>query len=116
MSDYVTIIKMYVCITFIYSLQNYSRDDLNFFSDEDYILVFNFCFISLIIKAYIPLIIICVSCFILFNLKCFFLLLLKQDIHSFKSIEYIKYNNKFNIAKNENDESANKLTTFKLIT
>jgi hypothetical protein len=37
--------------------------------------------------------------------------LLKQDIHSFKLIEF-----KFNIAKNVNDESANKLSASKLIT
>jgi len=30
-------------------------------------------------------------------------------------IEYIRYNNMINIAKNINDESANKITTLKLI-
>jgi len=39
----------------------------------------------------------------------------KIDINSFKLIEYIKYNHIFNITKHVKDESANKLTSFKLI-
>ena len=39
----------------------------------------------------------------------------QKDIHSFKSIEYIRYNNMINIAKNVKGESENKLTTSKLI-
>jgi hypothetical protein len=39
----------------------------------------------------------------------------KNDIHSFKLIEYIRYNHIFNFAKNVMDESANKLTVSKLI-
>jgi len=38
----------------------------------------------------------------------------QNDIHSFKLIEYIKYNNLINIAKIVKGESANKLTTPKL--
>ena len=45
-----------------------------------------------------------------------FLFLQKQNnIHSFKLIEYIRYNNIINIAKNVKDETANKLTASKLI-
>ena len=44
-----------------------------------------------------------------------FFFIKKNDIYSFKSIEYIRYNNIINIAKNVNDETANKLITFMLI-
>jgi len=39
----------------------------------------------------------------------------QNDIHSFKSIEYIRYNNIINIVKYVKDETANILTTSKLI-
>ena len=39
----------------------------------------------------------------------------QNDIYSFKLIEYIRYNNIINIAKNVKGKTANKLTTFKLI-
>jgi len=39
----------------------------------------------------------------------------QNDIHSFKSIEYIRYNNIINIAKNVKDGTANILTSSKLI-
>ena len=39
----------------------------------------------------------------------------QNEDHSFKLIEYIRDNNMINIAKNVNDESANKLTAHKLI-
>ena len=52
----------------------------------------------------------------IFNTKLLFLLQKQNDVHSFKSIEYIIYNNMINIAKKINGESANKLTTPKLIT
>jgi hypothetical protein len=38
-----------------------------------------------------------------------------KDIHLLKLLKYIIFKYKFNIAKKENDESANKITTFKLI-
>jgi len=38
-----------------------------------------------------------------------------NDIHLFKLVEYIRIKQAFNIAKNENNEYANKLTTSKLI-
>jgi len=39
----------------------------------------------------------------------------KTIFYLFKSIEYIRYNNIINIAKNIKDETANKLTASKLI-
>jgi len=48
------------------------------------------------------------------GLISFFVWQKQNDIHSFKLIECITSNT--NIAKNVNDESANKLTTPKLIT
>ena len=39
----------------------------------------------------------------------------QSDIHSFKLIVYIRYNNIIKINKNVKDRSANKLTTPKLI-
>jgi len=48
-------------------------------------------------------------------ISCFFFWQKQNDIHSFKSIEYIRYNNIINIAKNVKDETASKLTTSKLI-
>jgi len=41
---------------------------------------------------------------------------MQNDIYSFKLIEYIRYNNIINIAKNVKGEYVNKLTTLKLIT
>jgi len=48
-------------------------------------------------------------------LLSFFFWQKQNDIHSFKLIEYIRDNNMINIAKNVKGESANKLTTPKLI-
>ena len=45
-----------------------------------------------------------------------FICFVKQnDIYSFQLIKYIVYNYIFNITKNVNGQSANKLTKFKLI-
>jgi hypothetical protein len=37
-----------------------------------------------------------------------------KDTHSFKLVEYIRFKCKFNIAKNENEEFANILTSSKI--
>jgi hypothetical protein len=44
-----------------------------------------------------------------------FLFTIIKDINSLKLVEYGKFKYKFNTAKNENVEYANKPTTFKLI-